>query len=146
MRRNPDAIDPGEVTYIANICGLMRRMRQAQIRVINVISLDELERAAEFMRLNTLDPGESEVLAVAGRRRYIAVLDELAAHCIAEANELPHTSTLGILVNAVRADRLDIQEGEPLWTEMQRGWDYAPPGNLQAYASGSRPVWRPCPR
>ena len=45
-----------------------------------------------------LDPGESEVLAIARSRGWVAVVDELAAHGIAEDDGVDHLSTLGVLV------------------------------------------------
>lgn len=145
IQRHPDTVDAFEIAHGEKLGRWVRKLREAPIRFLRDVSAAELEEATVLMQFGTLDPGESELLAIARLRGWVAVIDELAAHCLAEASGLANTSTLQILVRGVRRRQLDVDEASVLWSEMQRWWDYAPPGALLDYLSGVRPIWRPCP-
>lgn len=144
-RHQPSSVEPDEVGYVDRLGRWDERLRPPYVRRVKALTAAELAEAAAFMELGTLDPGESEVLAVAARRGWVAVIDDLAAHCRAEEMGLPHVGTLGLLVGAVEAGRLAHDEAAVLWQDIQTWWDYAPPGALDEYLVDQRPLWPRCP-
>lgn len=105
--------------------------------------LDSGYTVAHYLATGELDPGESEVLAVARHDGFIVVIDEFVGHCRAESEYIPNTSTLGVLVDAVKNQQIDEAEAAQVWASIQECWDYAPPGPLSDYLHG-HPIWPPC--
>lgn len=143
-RQQPESVEPEEVAYVESLGRWDARFGQPPLRRLGPLEYEEVEDAQRLMQMGRLDPGESEVLAVARVRGWVAVLDEFAAHCQAEGDGIPHESTLSLLVRAVRDGRLDDRQAANLWERMQRWWDYAPPWPLGEYVAG-RPIWPSCP-
>lgn len=144
VRLRPESVEPEEIGYVGNLRRWDDRLAPPLIRRIRVLQYEELERVQRLMLAGRLDPGESEVLAIAQHRRWVAVTDEMVAHCHAEAHGIANESTLGLLVRAVRDGRLEPRDATDLWDRIRRWWDYAPQRPLADYLVG-RPVWPPCP-
>lgn len=144
VRLQPDAVDPSEVGYVENLKRLSSRLVPANIWRLRALELAELESSAQYMELGVLGAGESEVLAVAKHRGWVAVIDEFAGHCQADADGVQNIGTLAVLVGGVRRGLMSETDAELLWTSMQQWWDYAPKAPLREYLRG-RPLWRSCP-
>lgn len=142
-RRRPDSVDPEEIAYVDNLRRWNDRLASPLVRRIAVLKHHELESAQALMGARRLDPGESEVLAIARHRARVAVTDEMAAHRQAEADGIANDSTLGILVRGVWQGHLRPEDAADLWDRIQQWWDYAPRRPLADYLAG-RPVWPPC--
>jgi predicted nucleic acid-binding protein len=112
-RRRPESIQPVEIAYVDNLRRWDVRLAPPLVRRVG-LEYDELEHAQRLMRAGRLDPGESEVLAIARHRGWVAVTDEMAAHRQAESDGIPNESTLGLLVGAVREGHLESQEAASL--------------------------------
>jgi predicted nucleic acid-binding protein len=65
-----------------------------------------------------LDPGEASCLALAIARGLTFVSDDLAARRLAEANGVPLTGTLGILIRLVREGALPLNEANAMLSAM----------------------------
>lgn len=139
-----ESVDPAELGYVENLKRLDTRLVAPHIRRMRTLELSELEWSAHYMGLDVLGAGESEVLAIAKHRGWVAVIDEFVGHCQAEADGIQNVGTLGVLVRGVKEGVISEGEAALLWASMQQWWDYAPTAPLSEYLLG-RPLWRPCP-
>lgn len=139
----PESLDGDEVTYTENLGRWSARLNPPLVRRLTSLAYEELDDSRRLMQRGRLDPGESEVLAIARVRGWVAVIDEFAGHCQAELDSIPHESTLSLLVRAVREGRIGEGTATNLWGRMLRWWDYAPQRPLGEYIAG-RPIWPPC--
>jgi hypothetical protein len=115
-----------------------------ELRRLRSLDIAELALVGQYLRAGTLDPGESEMLAVAKHRGWVAVIDEMVGHCFADLEGIVNESTLSILVRGVRETRISEADGSAVWVSIQESWNYAPGGALTEYVQG-RPIWPPCP-
>lgn len=143
-RRRPESVEPFEVGYVSRLKRWRRDLRPPNAYPLEGITSAELAQAAAFIDSRTLDPGESEVLAVCAHRGWTAVVDEVAAHCRADERSIPNTGTLGLLVDAVQAGRVSVAEATSHWEAILDWWDYAPVGPFADFLDG-RPLWPRCP-
>jgi len=144
VRLQHESVDPSEVGYVENLSRVNARLVAPNLRRLRALELAELEWSVHYVGLGLLGAGESEVLAVARHRGWVAVIDEFVGHCQAKADGIENIGTLGALVGGVKDGLISESEAKVLWTSMQHWWDYAPAGRLSEYLHG-RPLWRPCP-
>ena len=137
-------VEAEEVAYIDNLSRWNTRLGAPHIRMVSWPTPTELRIVEGYRRAGALDPGESEVLAIAKNRLWVAVIDEMPGHCLAEDEGIANASTLEILVQGVTAGIIDESSASDAWRDMQRWWERAPWGELTGYLHG-RPIWRPCP-
>ncbi len=141
VRDLPGSLEPGELERVERLRRWNAVLRPPHVRRLREIEYEEIEISGDYQ--DRLDPGESEVLAIARHRRWVAVIDEMAGHCVAEADGIANVSTLGILVQAVSAGHISLGDGEVIWDEIGRWWNRAPGGWLADYVGG-QPIWPDC--
>lgn len=137
-RFRPESVEPAEVIRLENLERWQRRLRAAAVRRLDALDIGELETVGHYLATGALDPGESEALAVAKHRGFIVIIDEFVGHCRAESEHIPNTSTLGVLVDAVKNQQIDETEAAQVWASIQECWDYAPPGPLAITCTEAR--------
>ena len=94
-----------------------------------VFDLTEVER--EFWRnLPSLGAGEASCLAVAYHRQAILATDDAKARKIARQWNLKITGTIGILLAAVRQDRITLPEANRLLEQMMAAGFRSPVSDL----------------
>jgi predicted nucleic acid-binding protein len=102
-------------------------------RWLPVLTLTEAEQALAGHYQAVLDPGEAECLAVAVARQARFLSDDLAARRLAQANRVPFSGTIGLLLSLIRAGELTIAVADGLLAIMKKQGYRAPVASLQVY-------------
>ena len=82
----------------------------------------------------TLGAGEAASLAIAICRQWAMATDDRAARRAAESAAVPLTGSVGILVTAVRAGIIALEEGDRFLQQMRRHGYRFPVGSLEGLA------------
>lgn len=74
--------------------------------------MDSTSQEIEATLLETLDPGETQVLAVSEATRGTAVTDDGDARTVAKERSIPITGSIGLLVRFLGEDDLSVEEAD----------------------------------
>jgi len=110
--------------------GLVPRVDWRWLSVLDLTTNEE-ELATEYLAV--LDAGEASCLAAAVMRRARFFSDDLAARRLAQANRLPVSGTIGLLLALVRREIITLVEGDGLLAVMMRQGYRAPAATLRVY-------------
>ena len=103
--------------YLETVLGQLDTVDSAGwLRILAPESATEHRLRSEYDHF--LDPGEASCLALAISRGLTFVTDDLAARRLAEANGVPLTGTLGILIRLVREGALPLEEANAMLSAM----------------------------
>ena len=97
---------------------------------VTIISLTEVEQRRFKLLKRELGAGEASCLAVAVERGYKLATDDKEARRWAKRLGIPHTGTLGILVNVVHKNVIALSEGNQLLHQMIQTGYYSPVTDL----------------
>jgi predicted nucleic acid-binding protein len=81
-------------------------------RGVSIANLTEKEEDVAEGYLRSLDPGESEALAVATQRDGTLVTDDAKARSVAREDGVTVTGSIGILVAGVEAGKIDERDAD----------------------------------
>lgn len=106
-------------------------------RWLSILTLTAAEQAQAADYQHVLDAGESECLAVAVLRQGRFLSDDLAARRLGQANGVPISGTIGLLLLLLREKHLAIPEADRLLAMMKQQGYRAPVLSLQTYFEDS---------
>ena len=98
-----------------------------------ILTPTEEEQALATDYQVVLEAGKAECLAVAVMRQARFFSDDLAARQLAQANRLPVSGTIGLLLSLVRREIITLAEGDTLLAAMMRQGYRAPAATLGVY-------------
>jgi predicted nucleic acid-binding protein len=102
-------------------------------RWLTVLPLTAAEQTLASQYQEILDVGEAECLAVAVTRQGRFLTDDLAARRLAQANRVPLSGTIGLLLALIRSQNLTIAVADGLLAVMKEQGYRAPVASLQVY-------------
>jgi predicted nucleic acid-binding protein len=102
-------------------------------RWLPVLTLTAAEHALAGQYQDILDAGEAECLAVAVTRQVRFLSDDLAARRLAQANQVPLSGTIGLLLSLIRGGSLTVAAADGLLAIMKEQGYRAPVASLQVY-------------
>jgi predicted nucleic acid-binding protein len=140
--RRPELVQAALGDKAATTTTVLAELRQGEAlglvprvnwRWLTVLALTAAEQALADQYQEILDTGEAECLAVAVTRQGRFFSDDLAARRLAQANRVPLSGTIGLLLALIRSQNLTIAVADGLLAVMKEQGYRAPVATLQVY-------------
>jgi predicted nucleic acid-binding protein len=90
----------------------------AQATWLTVRAPSDTATVARLRRISRLDAGEAEAIVLAGELGARLIVDEHQGRQIARARGIPIVGTIGLIIEASRADLIPVNDVEPLLRQM----------------------------